>query len=277
MSDAAEPSRFDAVPIDFSYTSIDGATWQASADFAGFEERDLDLLKASRSQMSAIELRTATAGGCEGWPQIGSATFALLYVVEGQIAFRMADGADILLSGSEAVHLPFLLGVESATWSGDLRLIQVVARSHLFGISPVPLLDIVPECHSGPWETAIVRNRPELFIRGDGPRKFFTYRDLGSARTTDRRIQTHDGDGASQDLDGGTGWHNHSMSQFFYVLGGSADIDIEGRGRFHLLPGDAMTISKGLRHDVLNIKRGYNVIEICLPADYTTVAQPAPN
>lgn len=272
---ASSPSAYEAVPMEFSYAPGEHASWQPSRDFAGFEERDLLLGKASNGQLTALELKARAASGSNGWPQVKEAAFLLLYVMRGQIHFSMSDGASVTLHAREAVHLPFLLGVSSVQWSADLHVVQICALDR--GQALVPLLQMRAEVHRGDWEEVIVRNRPELFIRGDGPRAFFTYRDLGSAKATGRRIQTHDGDGAAADMAEGTGWHNHSMSQFFFILGGSADIDVERRGRFHLVPGDAMTLGREMRHNVVNIKRGYNVIEMCLPADYTTVPQAQPS
>jgi len=268
------PSRYEAVPMQFSYAAQKSATWNPSQAFKGFDERDLMLGQASAGQLIALELKAQHAGRSDRWPQIDNATFFLFYVLKGQIKFSMSDGKVVTLYPREAVHLPFLLACRSAEWQEDLHVVHIFAEDR--GRELVPLLQMRSDAYSGDWEEVIVRNRPELFIRGDGPRVFFTYRDLGSARSTERRIQTHDGDGASADIDGGTGWHNHSMSQFFFILGGSADIDVENHGSFHLVPGDAMTLGREMRHNVLNIKRGYNVIEVCLPADYTTVAQNAP-
>jgi len=257
--------------MQFSYCSQASALWDPSGVFEGFDERDLLLRRASAGQLTALELKARKAGKSDHWPHVAGATFLLLYVMNGNIRFSMSDGALITLNPREAVHLPFMLGVKSAEWPQDLHIVQIWAKDPGSGLAP--LLQMSPEVHQGAWEEAIVRNRAELFIRGDGPRAFFTYRDLGSAKTTERRIQTHDGDGAAADIDGGTGWHNHSMSQFFFILGGSADIDVENHGSFHMVPGDAMTLGREMRHNVLNIKRGYNVIEVCLPADYTTVPQ----
>jgi mannose-6-phosphate isomerase-like protein (cupin superfamily) len=276
MTQATSPaSRYEAVPMQFSYSSQASAIWGASGVFEGFDERDLLLRQASAGQLTALELKARTARKSDHWPQVAGAAFLLLYVMSGNIKFTMSDGRVVILNPREAVHLPFMLGVKSAEWSTDLHVVQIWAKDPGGGL--VPLLQMTPEVHQGDWEEAIVRNRPELFIRGDGPRAFFTYRDLGSAKTTHRRIQTHDGDGAAADIDGGTGWHNHSMSQFFFILAGSADIDVESYGSFHMVPGDAMTLGREMRHNVLNIKRGYNVIEVCLPADYTTVPQDAPS
>jgi mannose-6-phosphate isomerase-like protein (cupin superfamily) len=270
----ASPSPYEAVPMQFSFTAKASATWGPSREWEGFSERDLLLGQASAGQLTALELKAADAGSADHWPQVSDAAFMLLYVLEGEIQFSMTDGNVVTLNPREAVHLPFLLGVRSVKWKGGLHVVQIGAKDR--GSDLVPLLQMRSEVHHGDWEDAIVRNKPELFIRGDGPRSFFTYRDLGSAKTTQRRIQTHDGDGAAADIEGGTGWHNHSMSQFFYILGGSADIDVENQGSFHMVPGDAMTLGRQMRHNVLNIKRGYNVIEVCLPADYTTVPQDPP-
>jgi quercetin dioxygenase-like cupin family protein len=276
MDNALEaPSPYEAVPIEFSYARGADALWQTSRR-SGFQERDLKLKRASRGQMEAIELRAEGAGVLSSWPGVDEAVFMLLYVMAGNISFEMRDGETITLNPRDVVHIPFLLGTGKATYSDGLHLVEISARKPADGSELVPLLRMEPKAHDGPWEDAIVRNRKELFLRGDGPRAFFTYRDLGSARITDRRIHVHDGDGTEQELVEGTGWHNHSMSQFFFILGGAATIDVEHQGSFRVEPGDAMTLGKGMRHDVTNIAVGYNVIEVCLPADYSTTARTAP-
>ncbi len=264
-----------AVPMAFAVAVAAEATWIASP-FGDLEQRDLLLQAASAGQMAAVGLRARRAGTLDGWPDVDRATFIFFYVVEGRIEFEMTDDARVVLGRREAVHLPFLRHVRRASYSGDLRAVEVRAPASVPPERLVALLHMPPRDARGDWEGMIARNRPERFIRGDGPRAFFTYRDLGTAAITERRIHIHDGDGAKQPMVGGTGWHNHSMSQLFYVLDGEADVAVEGYGTHHLVSGDTMMIGSRMNHNVSAYSEGYNVFEVCLPADYDTVVQPAP-
>lgn len=269
-------SSYTAVPMKFAIALADDAVWGRS-DHGMLESRDLLLDAATSGQMRGLGLRARDAGGLHAWPEVNSATFLFLYVIEGEISFEMDDGASIRLTRREAVHLPFLRHVVEARYSADFRAAEVRAPGSLTPEALVPLLQLEPSDGSGDWESMVVRNRPELFIPGDGPRAFFTYRDLGTANLTDRRVHIHDGDGAKKPMAGGTGWHSHSMSQLFYVLEGAATVSVEGHGTHHMVPGDAMMIGKRMSHNVSSYSEGYNVFEICLPADYDTIAQQAPD
>jgi quercetin dioxygenase-like cupin family protein len=260
----------------FAIATTAGAEWRPS-DHGSLEKRDLLLETATSGQMRAIDLRARDVGGFGGWPETRSATFIFFYVIEGGVRFDMDDGTIIELGRREAVHLPFLRHVVGVRHSGDLRAAEVRAPGSVHQQALVPLLQIWSSEESADWESMVVRNRPELFIPGNGPRAFFTYRDLGTARITERRIHIHDGDGAKKPMAGGTGWHNHSMSQLFYVLDGEATVSVEGYGTHHMVAGDTMMIGKRMSHNVSTYSEGYNVFEICLPADYDTVDQPAPN
>ena len=73
-------------------------------------------------------------------------------------------------------------------------------------------------------------------------------------------------------MPGGTGWHNHTMSQLFVVLSGWANIAVGGRGERVMRAGDAMCLRAGMRHDVPAYSADYTVLEMCIPADYETAA-----
>jgi len=259
----------------FGFAAAADATWRAS-DIQGFDERDLGLAAASDGQIRARELRANGAGTIHRWPVAETAVFLFLYVIEGEIAFTMTDQTIVTVMRHEVVHLPFLSNVAQAAYSADFLAAELAAPGDRSTSELVPLLQMPRKTRTGDWEAAVTRNRPELFIPGNGPRAFFTYRDLGTAALTDRRIQIHDGDGAKQPMAGGTGWHDHTMSQFFMLLDGEATISVDGQGEFHMVVGDAMMLGAGMRHNVSSYSEGYNVFEVCFPADYETTARPAP-
>jgi mannose-6-phosphate isomerase-like protein (cupin superfamily) len=267
-------SDYLAVPMEYSFTRAADAVWSQSAHL-GLKSRDLLLAAASRNQMSAVELRAETAGTLQGWAGADTASFLFLYPLSGQVVFTMPGDERVTLQKRDVVHLPFLAAARDVHYSADFAAVEIAAPGGPIR-EVVPLLQIKRQPHIGGWEQAICRNRKEAYIQGDGPRSFFTYRNLGSAALTERRIQIHDGDGAVQPMAGGTGWHNHTMSQFFIVLDGEAMIDVEGHGSTRMVVGDTMTLGEGMRHNVSSYSVGYNVIEVCLPADYGTTAQTAP-
>lgn len=275
MARSPVQSSFDAVPMKFAIAVAADAIW-TDGRHGALASRDLLLETASSGQMAAIELRAHDGGSFEGWPDVDVATFIFFYVIEGEVSFEMDDGHRVTMGRREAVHLPFLRHVVRTHYSDDFRAAEVRSPGSASPSDLVPLLQVPEAGENGNWEEQIVRNRAELFIRGDGPRAFFTYRDLGTAGVTERRIHIHDGDGAKQPMAGGTGWHNHSMSQLFFVLEGAATLSVEGHGTHHMVPGDVMIIGKRMSHNVSSYSEGYNVFEVCLPADYDTLDQPAP-
>ena len=274
MSDVAVDSPYLALPLKFQFASLEDAEWVLS-DRGALEQRDLRLGVASGDQMRAVEYRATQPGRLESWATASTLRFIFLYVTSGQVRFSMVNGAAVTLAERDVVHQPFLAGVASAEYSDDFKAVEVIVPDRPESELD-PLLRFISKPLSGDWESGIIRNRPERFIPGDGPRAFFTYRNLGTDALTDRRIHIHDGLGATQPKVGGTGWHSHSMSQFFMALGGQGVLDIEGHGSFVMKPGDAIIIEKRMRHNVSSYTEGYCGFEICLPADYDTIDQPAP-
>jgi len=182
----------------------------------------------------------------------------------------MSDGKVVTLYPREAVHLPFLLAADQPSGRGP-------PRGHIFAEDRGR--ELCRSCRCGQMHTVVIgknhcQKPAELFIRGDGPRVFFTYRtwDLPEAPSDEFKPMTvTELRLISTVAPAGTTLDEPVLLHSWRIR----DIDVENHGSFHLVPGDAMTLGREMRHNVLNIKRGYNVIEVCLPADYTTVAQNA--
>ena len=115
------------------------------------------------------------------------------------------------------------------------------------------------------------RDVPAAYKKGDGPRSYFLYRDLGLSAATDRRIHIHALKATAPSAAGGTGAHRHTMCQLFYVMKGWADLQVQGQPDVRMHGGDAMCIAAGLKHNVPAFAADYTIIEICIPADYDTV------
>jgi len=112
---------------------------------------------------------------------------------------------------------------------------------------------------------------------GAGPRAFFKYRDLGMREATAGRIHTHVVRATGEPGEG-TDWHYHSMAQWFMIVGGTSDIRVEDKPRQTLIVGDTMCIGAGprMRHNVAPFSGDYAVLEMCVPAEYETVAVDPP-
>jgi len=62
------------------------------------------------------------------------------------------------------------------------------------------------------------------------------------------------------------------------VLGGNATTHIETGAPMLLSPGDSQCLGRGpqARHNLIDVSPDYHVIELCLPAEYDTVAVDPP-
>jgi hypothetical protein len=68
------------------------------------------------------------------------------------------------------------------------------------------------------------------------------------------------------------------MAQWFMIVGGESWIRVEDRPTEHITVGDSMCIGSGehMRHNVAPFSGDYAVLEMCVPAEYDTVAVPPP-
>lgn len=264
----------EAIPMKYSFAPVASAVWK-DLPGASLRSRDLHLAAASGNRMGARELRASADGTTAEWPRFATATFAFLFLLEGSATFEMSDGQSVTLGKHDVVHLPLLQAVRSARHDAGFAAVEIWGPLAAPDVPRHALLDIEPQATAGNWESAVAREREEAYRKGEGPRKFFLYRDLGSADLTDRRIHIHVVR-AVESMPGGTGWHDHSMSQLFMVLRGEAVISVEEHGESRVLAGDAMTVGASMRHDVSSFSPDYLVLEMCLPGDYTTTTRTAP-
>jgi len=103
-----------------------------------------------------------------------------------------------------------------------------------------------------------------------GLRSFFEYRDLGIKDATDGRVVAHVIRAA-----GGTGFssqpHLHRTAfQLVYVLKGWITFEYEGQGEVRLEAGSCVHQPPGIRHRELGHSDDVELLEIVLPADFTT-------
>ena len=253
--------------IGYSFVGKDSGWTHAAPDF---DSRDLGLAGASGGLMHAEHRRATETPSAESaaWRD-HDFDFQFLYVLKGSLTIESdVAGRHTLHAGSVGLHSRLPRYAESGH-SGDLEVIEITAPAKA-------------GAKRGGGERAAARPRalylheaPESFVAGAGPRRYFAYRDLATADFTGRRVHIHVVK-ALAPMPGGTGWHNHTMSQIFVVLQGWAVLAVEGQGERRMHAGDAMCLCAGMRHDVPAYSDDYKVLEMCVPADYDTTATPAP-
>jgi mannose-6-phosphate isomerase-like protein (cupin superfamily) len=115
---------------------------------------------------------------------------------------------------------------------------------------------------------AVRHARDAVFERG--LRAFFEYRDLGIRDATDGRVAAHviracpGGEFTSQP-------HLHRTSfQLVYVLKGWIEFEYEGQGAVRLEAGSCVHQPPGIRHRELGHSDDVEMLEVVLPADFST-------
>lgn len=103
-----------------------------------------------------------------------------------------------------------------------------------------------------------------------GLRSFFEYRDLGIAAATQGRVVAHVIRAAA-----GTAFssqpHRHLTEfQLVYVLKGWIEFDYEGQGAVRLEAGSCVHQPPGIRHRELGHSDDVELLEIVMPAGFTT-------
>lgn len=113
-------------------------------------------------------------------------------------------------------------------------------------------------------------------FESQGLRSFFEYRDLGIKAATGGRVGAHV-IRAKPGKHGSTGWHSHDLDvQLVYVLQGWVEFDYEGVGEVRLEAGACVHQPPGIRHVEIAHSDDVEILEITLPADFTTEkAEPA--
>jgi mannose-6-phosphate isomerase-like protein (cupin superfamily) len=123
----------------------------------------------------------------------------------------------------------------------------------------------------------ITENSPEAFRR-DGPRATVEYRDLGLAAATGGRIGAKH-IRAFRPFETETGWHWHDMTgHFVYVLKGWLKFRFDGVPE-EITVGAGTCISQpaGVPHNVVGQSDDLEIIEINLPAEYSTIELQPPS
>ena len=108
---------------------------------------------------------------------------------------------------------------------------------------------------AGTDQTFNVSYAKDAEFKGDGPRAFFEYRDLGMGAATGGRY--HAQVIRARESCAGTGAHTHDLDfQMVYVLKGWVRFDYEGQGEVRLGPGDSVLQPPGHRPQPAGMLRG---------------------
>ena len=236
----------------------------------GLRNHDLKLGTASSGQIGARHFAADRAGRAPRWDTDDGIPLAMLYVTAGSITFGTGEDA-VELGRDDFAYQDMISGDTPATWSEDFQAFEVTAPARGATVPPFETLQFDPE----QLPAGLYRAGPDVFKPDGGPRTFFVYRDLGATEATGGRVHVHVVRAIGA-MEGGTGWHVHSMSQMFYVVAGWVDIAVDGEQPVRMRAGDAMCLAQGMRHDVVTFSPDYVVFEVCLPADYSTIPTPAP-
>ena len=103
-----------------------------------------------------------------------------------------------------------------------------------------------------------------------GLRSYFEYRDLGIVDATKGKVLVHVLR-AKEPCPGPGGYHTHDLEfQMNYVLRGWTRVEIEDVGEVRFEAGDSWYQNPNVKHEVLEFSDDFEVIEICMPADFPT-------
>lgn len=275
--DSPSISPYPAVPMKYALIRAADSLWSDS-DHSGLQQRDYPLAEGSSGQMGSLHYRASAPGRVQRWADPNEFGFTFLFVISGELVIVTEAGDRVTLTPGDTACQSALTQNAPVEWSADFSAIEITAPAR--GVpkpEPVDLLRFEDHKNVNTLEeinSLINRDIPANYEQG-GLRSFMAYRDLRTIAATERRIHIHDVAVSAPALKG-TGWHVHSMSQIFYVLRGWIDLSVDGQAPTRLVEGDAMCVANGMRHDVPVFSSDYRVLEMCLPADYSTTPTPPP-
>jgi quercetin dioxygenase-like cupin family protein len=264
--------------VDYVDVPADGGEWKKGLR-PHLEYRDLGLSEATGGKLAAQHIRTVGKAGemKNGW-HCHDLDFQFFYVLNGWMKLRNQDDEEVTFRAGSTGYQPPFYWHDEYEFSEDYELIEITAPSKVGTIqgreTPLPPRAAALEENRKPVYT---HDSDDAYVLGAGPRKFFEYRDFGTDEPTDGRIHIH-AIRATGEPGEGTGWHYHSMAQWFFILGGSAGIRHMDKQRRTLEPGDGMGYGYGTEniHNVAPYSGDYHLIELCTPADYETIPTDAP-
>ncbi|MCC7458598.1 MAG: cupin domain-containing protein [Nitrospira sp.] len=110
-----------------------------------------------------------------------------------------------------------------------------------------------------------------------GLRSFFEYRDLGIKDATHGRVVAHVIRAAAGKEFSSQPHLHRTEFQFVYVLKGWIEFEYEGQGLVRLEAGSCVHQPPSIRHRELGHSEDVELLEIVLPADFSTEEVPSVN
>jgi quercetin dioxygenase-like cupin family protein len=265
-------------PLYIGYTSAphDSGTWE-QAPHPAVQFRNLGLDAVSGGKMGAQHIRIK---GSELPPtdwHCHDVDFQFMYVLSGSATYEDQHGEKHKLAVGDTAYFPGLYWYRTSDASDDFELLEIkgpAAGAMIYGRDSA-LPERAASLDAG-RRGIYTFDSPEAYTKGAGPRKFFLYRDLGTSGPTEGRVHIHVVRATQPEA--GTGWHYHTMSQWFWILGGSSVIRVEDGPQIDLRVGDSMCLGAGpeMRHNVAPLTGDYAVLEMCVPQNYETIAVDPP-
>ena len=255
----AEQVRVDTHVRHFAYAPLAQALWSGTSD-PHLKVREAGLFAASNGAMQSRHYKAAGGRPANTGVRTVKEGLQFYYILAGQVSLRDASGTVTLLRTGDTANLPRGFAYEFLDFSADFEMLKI----------------IWPGTPKDGGKFVVTRESPDAYIAGNGPRRFFTYRDLGTIEATGRAMHIQMVKVVGQPPKTGTGWHYHSMGQFAMAVAGWATVAFPGQSPLHYVPGDGLCICAGLQHDVPDFSSDYAVLEMCVPADYDTFATRPP-
>ncbi|MEU6609686.1 cupin domain-containing protein [Streptomyces shenzhenensis] len=248
----------------------DDGTWVAGP-VPGARYRDLGLAEATGGLLGARHVRGA---GTTDW-QFHDLDFQWFFVLNGELKIRTEDGRDLTLGKGASAYQPPFWRHQVYEVSEDYEAIEVTGPT---GFETVTGPDAAKPARAGDFahlKGIYTFDVPGEYVRGDGPRAWSLYRDLGTRGPTEGRVHIHiiKLDEEQPSPPGGTGEHHHTMAQWFMPIRGWIDISSEGQPNRRVHAGDFVMLSRGAAHNAFDASPDYMTLEFCVPADYETVAR----
>ena len=249
--------------------------WSDDGEFIdkgdGFLRRDLNLEAASAGAVGVHEIRADGANLTTAWRTLG-VDFDFLYILKGETKIENQDGTITdFVAGGCAIH-PGGYRYRFTEFTHDFAAVHVTSPAQF----TIRFGDQEPPCARSDQRPVYTHESPDEYVRGNGPRSYFFYRDLGARAFTEGRIHFHIV--RATEAGPGTGWHWHTMSQWFMVIGGTSIIRVEDIPHKKIKAFDCGCVGSGpkMRHNVTKYSADYAVLEMCVPADYQTTAVDEP-
>ncbi|WP_432990448.1 hypothetical protein [Dactylosporangium sp. CA-233914] len=266
-------------PLDIKTELVrkDEGTWE-QGPVAGLEYRDLHLAANTDGALVGRHVRyTGKEGDASTDWQFHDADFQWFFVLNGSISVRTEDGQDLVLDKGASAYQPPYWRYQISAVSDDFEGVEVFGPSDYGTVTGKDAPKPERAAEFAHLKGVYTFDRPDAYVRGDGPRRWSLYRDLGTRIPTDGRVHIHiiKLDEIEPSPPGGTGEHHHSMAQFFLPIRGWLDVARPGEPNQRVFAGDLMTLSRGSIHNAFDASPDYMTLEFCVPAEYITVATAA--